>query len=226
MFKQKLSFSPVTNGVHGIHFYIALLFCITLQVDCVHLFLCPLPGYVNYKNYRRCTTIPDSMINDQIRDKEVRLISETGEQLGIYPSAKARELAYDKNLDLVKISPNAKPPVCKIMDYSKFKFEQSKKAKEARKKQKTIEVKELRLSPNIDKHDVDVKVKHAIKFLKSGDKVKITIRFRGRELGHTDFGREILANFATAVEEFGFVEKAPKMEARSMAMFLAPHADK
>ncbi len=162
------------------------------------------------------------MLNEQIRDKEVRLIDADGTQLGIMPSKDAQRLADEKKLDLVKISPTAKPPVCKIMDYSKFKFDQAKKEKEARKKQKTIDIKELRLSPNIDKHDVEVKIKKAMEFLQEGDKVKISIRFRGREVGHTDVAYEILHNFAASVAEFGVVEKPPKMEAKTMAMFLTP----
>ena len=162
------------------------------------------------------------MINEQIRDREVRLIGDDGEQLGIMTSRDAQQIADEKKLDLVKISPTAKPPVCKIMNYSKFRFEQSKKEKEARKKQRTVDIKELRLSPNIDKHDIDVKLRKAIKFLKEGDKVKITIRFRGRELGRTDIAHVILNQFAQDVSEYGNIEKAPKMEARSMAMFLSP----
>ena len=167
-------------------------------------------------------SITDLMINEQIRDKEVRLIDVDGTQLGIVPGRDAQQMADEKRLDLVKISPTAKPPVCKIMDYSKFRFEQSKKEKEARKKQRTIDTKELRLSPNTDTHDVDVKVKKAIKFLKEGDKVKVTIRFRGRELGRTEIGYSIMNDFAQKVSEVGQVEKPPKMEARSMAMFLSP----
>jgi len=162
------------------------------------------------------------MINDQIRDKEVRLIDVDGAQLGIVPGRDAQQMADEKRLDLVKISPTAKPPVCKIMDYSKFRFEQSKKEKEARKKQRTIDIKELRLSPNTDTHDVDVKVRKAIGFLKGGDKVKVTIRFRGRELGRTEMGYGIMNDFAQKVSEVGQIEKPPKMEARSMAMFLSP----
>ncbi len=162
------------------------------------------------------------MINEQIKDKEVRVIGDNGEQLGIMSAREAQALADDKSLDLVKISPTAKPPVCKIMDYSKFKFDKAKKEKEARKKQKVVSVKELRLSPNIDKHDVQVKVKKAIEFLKNGDKVKISIKFRGRELGHTDIANDIMADFAEKVSEYGIIEKAPKMEAKSMAMFLSP----
>lgn len=166
--------------------------------------------------------INELMINEQIKDKEVRVIGDNGEQLGIMSAREAQALADDKSLDLVKISPTAKPPVCKIMDYSKFKFDKAKKEKEARKKQKVVSVKELRLSPNIDKHDVQVKVKKAIEFLKNGDKVKISIKFRGRELGHTDIANDIMADFAEKVSEYGIIEKAPKMEAKSMAMFLSP----
>ena len=134
----------------------------------------------------------------------------------------AQKLADEKNLDLVKISPQAKPPVCKIMDYSKYKFDLAKKEKEAKKKQKVIETKEVRLSPNIDTHDVQTKVKNAIKFLKAGNKVKVSIRFRGRELARQDAAIEIMKNFAVQVSEYGQIEKDPKMEARTMAMFLGP----
>lgn len=164
------------------------------------------------------------MINEQIKDKELRIIGENGEQLGIMSNKEAQAIADDKNLDLVKISPNAKPPVCRIMDYSKYKFDKAKKEKEARKKQKVVSIKELRLSPNIDKHDVQVKVKKAIEFLKNGDKVKISIKLRGRELGHTDIATDIMQNFANEVSEYGIIEKAPKLEAKSIAMFLAPKA--
>ena len=166
--------------------------------------------------------ITDLMINEQIRDKEVRLIDENGEQMGIVVAKDAQQLADDKRLDLVKIAPTAKPPVCRIMDYGKYKFDQAKKEKEARKKQKTVDVKELRLSPGIDTHDVQVKVKKANEFLKSGDKVKVSIRFRGREIGHSRAGMVILENFAKATAELGVIEKEPKMEGRSMVMFLAP----
>lgn len=164
------------------------------------------------------------MINEQIRDKEVRLIGVEGEQLGIVAIGSAQTIAEESGLDLVKIAPTAKPPVCRIMDYGKFKFDQLKKEKDARKKQKTIDIKEIRLSPNIDVHDVEVKIKKAKQFLKSGDKIKVSIRFRGREIGHSKNAISILENFAEAVSEFGIVEKAPKMEARSMLMFLAPKA--
>lgn len=166
--------------------------------------------------------INELFINEKIRDKEIRLIGEDGSQLGVMSSREAQRLADDKNLDLVKISPSANPPVCKIMDYSKYKFDKAKKEKEARKNQKTVSLKELRLSPNIDTHDINVKVKKAIEFLKNGDKVKISVKFRGRELGHTDVAIDIMNNFASQVAEVGVVEKAPKMEAKSMAMFLSP----
>ena len=168
------------------------------------------------------SAITDLMINEQIRDKEIRLISNDGEQLGIMSARDAQKIADEKSLDLVKISPQAKPPVCKIMDYSKYKFDMAKREKEARKKQKIVAVKELRLSPNIDTHDIQVKVKNAIKFLKEGNKVKVSIRFRGRELGRTETAVGIMNDFAAQVEEFGSIEKPPKMEARTMAMFLAP----
>jgi len=180
----------------------------------------------SYKQFiRRCSAITDLMINEQIRDKEIRLISDDGAQLGIVDTKEAQSMADAKNLDLVKISPGAKPPVCKIMDYSKYRFDQQKREKEARKKQRTITIKELRLSPNTDTHDVNVKIKKANEFLKDGDKVKVSIRFRGRELGHTQVAYKILGDFAEAVSELGAIEKPPKMEGRSMAMFLTPKAD-
>ena len=166
------------------------------------------------------------MINEQIRDKEIRLIDEEGNQIGLISSRDAQKLADEKKLDLVKIAPNAKPPVCKIMDYGKYRFDMIKKEKEAKKKPKVIEVKELRLSPNIDTHDVQVKVKKAIEFLKNGDKVKVSIRFRGREIGHSKTSVVILEDFAKEVSEVGVVDKAPKMEAKSLVMFLAPKGDK
>ena len=165
------------------------------------------------------------MINGQVRDKEIRLISDTGEQVGIMSARDAQKLADEKNLDLVKISPQAKPPVCKIMDYSKYKFDLAKKEKEAKKKQKVVETKEVRLSPNIDTHDVQVKVKNAVKFLKAGNKVKVSIRFRGRELARQDAAIEIMKDFAAQVSEVGQIDKEPKMEARTMSMFLGPKAN-
>ncbi|MFV0440705.1 MAG: translation initiation factor IF-3 [Lachnospirales bacterium] len=166
------------------------------------------------------------MINEEIRDKEVRLLGVDGEQLGIYALKIAQEKAEALNLDLVKISPKANPPVCKIMDYSKYKFDQAKKIKEARKKQKTVDVKEIRLSPNIDKHDIEVKAKNAIKFLKSGAKVKVSLRFRGREMGYTQAGRTTMSEFAKICSEFGVVEKNISQEGRQMFMYLAPKGEK
>lgn len=148
-----------------------------------------------------------------------------GEQLGVVDTVKAMEIAIEKNLDLVKVAPNAKPPVCKIMDYGKYKYEQSKREKEARKNQKIINVKEVRLTPNIDTHDLDVKARMAIKFLQSGDKVKVSVRFRGREMGHTQIGREVLKNFANLTEKVGVVEKPAKLEGRNMVMHLGPKTE-
>lgn len=164
----------------------------------------------------------DHSINEEIQDKEVRLIGADGSQLGIVSGAEALRQATAANLDLVKIAPNAQPPVCKIMDYGKFRFEQAKREKEARKSQKTIETKEIRLGLNIDVHDFNTKVNHAARFIKGGDKVKVSIRFRGRELGHPEIGTETMARFAEACTEFASVEKPAKMEGRNMLMFLAP----
>ena len=161
------------------------------------------------------------MINEQIRDKEVRLIGEDGEQLGVVSSKEALRMAEEAGLDLVKIAPTAKPPVCKIVDYGKFKYEQTRKEKEAKKKQKTIEIKEIRLSPNIDTNDLNTKINAAKKFLAKGDKVKITLRFRGREMAHMANSKHILDDFAESLADIAVVEKAPKVEGRSMTMFLA-----
>lgn len=169
----------------------------------------------------RCTTISDLMINEQIRDKEVRVIGEDGEQLGIMSSKDALKLAKEAELDLIKIAPTAKPPVCKIVDYGKYRYEQMRKEKEAKKKQKTIDIKEIRFSPNIDTNDLNTKVNQARKFLIKGDKVKVSIRFRGRELAHTEIGIDILNNFAAQLEDVAVVEKPAKVEGRSMVMFLA-----
>ena len=166
------------------------------------------------------TAISELMINEQIRDKEVRLIGESGEQLGVMSSKEAQRLAEEAGLDLVKIAPTAKPPVCKIVDYGKFKYEQARKEKEARKKQKIIEIKEIRLSPNIDTNDLNTKVNAARKFLTKGDKVKITLRFRGREMAHMNNSKHILDDFAASLSDIAIVEKAPKVEGRSMTMFL------
>ncbi len=169
----------------------------------------------------RCTTISDLMINEQIRDKEVRVIGEDGEQLGIMSSKDALKMAREAELDLVKIAPTAKPPVCKIVDYGKYRYEQMRKEKEAKKKQKTIDIKEIRFSPNIDTNDLNTKVNQARKFLTKGDKVKVSIRFRGRELAHTEIGIDILNDFAAKLEDVAVIEKPAKVEGRSMVMFLA-----
>ena len=160
------------------------------------------------------------MINEQIRDKEIRLIGEEGEQLGIMLTKDAMILAKEANLDLVKIAPTGKPPVCKIIDYGKYKYELSRKDKEAKKKQKVTEVKEIRLSPNIDENDLNTKADHARKFIMKGDKVKVALRFRGREMAHISTGKVILDSFLTRLEDIAVVEKPAKLEGRSMIMYL------
>lgn len=164
--------------------------------------------------------ISELMINEQIRDREIRLIGEDGEQLGIMSARDAMKLAREVNLDLVKIAPTAKPPVCKIIDYGKYRYEQARKEKEARKKQKTIEVKEVRLSPNIDTNDLNTKVNQARKFVSSGNKVKVAVRFRGRELAHTAVGKTILEDFAQKLSDIAVIDKPAKLEGKSMVMFL------
>ncbi len=161
------------------------------------------------------------MINEQIRDKEVRLIGADGEQLGIMSAREAYKLAQEAELDLVKIAPGAKPPVCKIIDYGKYRYELARKEKEARKKQKTVELKEVRLSPNIDTNDLNTKMNAARKFVSKGNKVKVTLRFRGREMAHVQASKHILDDFAEALADIAVVEKAPKLEGRSMGMVLA-----
>lgn len=164
----------------------------------------------------------EHQINEEIRDKEVRLIDSDGSQLGIVTIQQAMDTAMQRGLDLVKIAPKAEPPVCRVMDYGKFRFEQAKKEKEARKNQKVVDIKEVRLSAKIDVADFNVRVKQAEKFLKGGDKVKASIRFRGREMAHTDIGLTVMQRFAEACAEFGTVEKAAKLEGRQMLMFIAP----
>ena len=173
------------------------------------------------KLFWRCNTISELMINEQIRDKEIRLIGENGEQLGIMSAREAMKLAEEAELDLVKIAPTAKPPVCKIIDYGKYRYELARKEKEARKKQKVVEIKEIRLSPNIDSNDLNTKMNAAKKFLSKGDKVKITLRFRGREMAHMNASKHILDDFAASLGEIAVVEKAPKVEGRSISMVLA-----
>ena len=161
------------------------------------------------------------MINEQIRDREIRLIGEDGEQLGIMSAREAMKIAQEAELDLVKIAPAAKPPVCKIIDYGKYKYEQARKEKEAKKKQKTVEVKEVRLSPNIDTNDLNTKINNAKKFSSKGNKVKVTLRFRGREMAHVQQSKHILDDFAETLADVAVVEKPAKMEGRAMSMVLA-----
>ena len=163
----------------------------------------------------------DLFINEQIRDREVRVISATGEQLGIMSAMEARKLAEEAELDLVKISPNARPPVCKIIDYGKYKYEKTRKEKDARKKQHTVEIKEIRMSPNIDSNDLNTKINAARKFLSKGDRVKVTLRFRGREMAHMQSSAHILTDIAEALKDIAVVDKKPKVEGRSLTMFLA-----
>ena len=161
-------------------------------------------------------------INEEIRDAKVRVISATGAQLGIMSNRQALDAAQDANLDLVKIAPGAEPPVCKIMDYGKYKFELAKREKENRKNQKIVNIKEVQLSPSIDTNDFMTKCNHAMRFLKNGDKVKVTVRFRGREVSHSEIGEKLLVRFAETVSELGSVERPAKLEGRNMTMFLAP----
>ena len=164
--------------------------------------------------------ISELFINEQIRDKEIRLIGESGEQLGIMSSREALKLAEEAGLDLVKIAPTAKPPVCKIVDYGKYRYELARKEKDAKRKQKVIEVKEIRMSPNIDTNDLNTKVGAARKFLEKGNRVKVTVRFRGREMAHMSTSKHILDDFAQMLSDVAVVEKMPKVEGRSMIMFL------
>jgi len=168
----------------------------------------------------------EHQLNEEIQDKEVRLIGEDGAQLGIMSAEAANQLAEEQGLDLVKISPNATPPVCKIMDYSKFCYDQKKREKDARKNQKVVEVKEIRMSPSIDTNDLNTKIKAALKFLADGNRVKVSVRFRGREMAHTNIGEKLLMDFAEACSEVAAMEKSPKLEGRFMAIFLAPKASK
>ena len=184
-----------------------------------------LPAFIHhFESVWRCLPIAtkELQINEQIRDSEVRLIGSDGEQLGVVPTREAQRLADEKELDLVKIAPPATPPVCRIMDYGKYRFEQSKREKEARKNQHIVELKEVRLSLNIDVADFNTKAKHALRFLQEGNKVKVSIRFRGREMGHPEIGLETMKRFAEVCSEVAAVEKPAKMEGRNMLMFLAP----
>ena len=186
----------------------------SLSIDTI--FLC----YGEIEKVWRCKTISNLSINEQIRDKEVRLIGPDGAQLGIMSAREAMSKAQEAGLDLVKIAPQAKPPVCKIIDYGKYKYELARKEKEAKKKQKTIDVKEVRLSPNIDTNDLKTKVNAARKFLSKGDRVKVTLRFSGREMAHMHNSKHVLDDFAEQLKDIAVVDKAPKVEGRSMTMFL------
>lgn len=179
--------------------------------------------YAAANHLGRCFTISQKelQINEEIRDKEVRCINADGSQMGIVSVKEAMRVAAEKNLDLVKIAPQATPPVCRIMDYGKYRFEQAKREKEAKKNQKTVDVKEIRMSLNIDTHDFETKVNHAKKFLQGGDKVKVSVRFRGREMAHTNLGTDLLERFKDALSDIGSVEKPAKLEGRSMAMFIS-----
>ena len=161
-------------------------------------------------------------INEEILDKEVRLIGDQGEQLGIMSAQAAMQIAMERDMDLVKIAPGSNPPVCKVMDYGKFRFEQTKREKEAKKNQRVIEIKEIRMSPGIDTNDFNTKLKNAQKFLNDGDRVKVSVRFRGREMAHTEIGADLLKDFAAKCAEIANMDKTPKLEGRSMSMFLSP----
>ena len=165
-------------------------------------------------------------LNEEICDKEVRLIGSDGEQLGIMAPSDALRIADEKGLDLVKISPNAVPPVCKLMDYGKFRFEQTKREKEARKNQRVVEIKEVRMSPSIDVNDFNVKLRNVQKFLSEGNRCKVTVRFRGREMAHTNIGQELLLKFAQECGETAVMDKPPKLEGRHMSIFLSPKTNK
>jgi len=165
-------------------------------------------------------------INEEITDNEVRMIDEDGTQLGIMPIAEAMQIAVQKDLDLVKIAPTSAPPVCKIMDYGKYRYEQAKKIKEVRRHQHVVEVKEIRMSPSIGENDFQTKLRNGLKFLKEGDRLKITVRFRGREMAHTDIGEKLLTRFSEECAECGTVDKNPKLDGRHMSMFLTPKQTK
>ena len=183
------------------------------------------PLFCCYMEVRTISKL-EHQLNEEIRDKEVRVIGFDGVQLGIMSAAQANELAEEQELDLVKISPNAVPPVCKIMDYSKFCYDQKKREKDAKKNQKVVEIKEIRMSPSIDTNDFNTKVKAAQKFLTDGNRVKVSVRFRGREMAHTNLGEKLLIDFAEACAEIASMEKNPKLEGRFMAMFLTPKNSK
>ncbi len=186
------------------------------------------PFSVPVFQFRRCFTIANMthQINEEITDAEVRLIGEDGAQLGIMPASEALKVAESKEMDLVKISPNATPPVCRIMDYGKYRFEQTKREKEARRNQHVIEIKEIRMSPGIADNDFNVKLKNGMKFLRDGDRLKVSVRFRGREMAHTSIGEDLLNRYAEGCAEIANLDKAPKLEGRNMSIFLSPKPNK
>jgi translation initiation factor IF-3 len=180
------------------------------------------------RNTRRCSTISrDSLrINEEIHIREVRVTSATGEQLGIMPTREALRMAEEQHLDLVEVAPKAKPPVCRIMDFGKYRYEQQKREKEAKKKQKVISIKEVKLRPNIEQHDFDVKLKNALRFVEEGNKVKVTIMFRGRELSHPELGKEVLGRVAERLGDSVSIERNAKLEGKNMTMIVAPKVQK
>lgn len=215
--------SPVGCRLHGSILNLSFVLCIAMRTDVF------LSAFIILVVLWRCLTIgkkDNIQINEEIRDKELRIIGSNGQQLGIMSAKDALNLAEQKNLDLVKIAPQSNPPVCKIMDYGKYRFEQAKREKEARKNQRVVDIKEVRLSLNIDTHDFNTKLNNALKFIKHGDKVKVSIRFRGREMGHPEIGLETMKRFADACSEVAVIEKPAKLEGRNMLMFLAPKTNK
>ena len=194
---------------------------LSVQFVCALYFLPVLPIFYTGV-FHIATNAKELSINEQIRAKEVRVIDADGAQLGIIATKKALDMAYDKGLDLVEISPTSVPPVCRIMDYGKYRFDKEKKEKEQKKKQQTVELKEVQLSCRIDTHDFETKLNHALKFLSQGHKVKVSVKFKGREMAHTEIGLEVIKKFGEACTEIGVIEKMPALDGRQMLMFLAP----
>lgn len=187
--------------------------------------------YLHFLLPGRCITIARGKgiqheINERIRDREIRVVGADGKMLGVMSPREAQKIADDADLDLVKVSPNAKPPVCKILDYGKFRYQEERRMKEAKKKQKAVTIKEIRMSVRVEEHDIQVKVRNAEKFLKQGHRVKLTIRFRGREMAYTSQGREVLLDFAKRLEDVGTIDKKPKLEGRNMSIFMSPKKQK
>ncbi len=211
----------VTGGSDGLSSISLRGFSVRMLCVRTFLFCVPVFKFLNFLEVFSIATTTHE-INEQIRDPQVRLISEEGEQLGIVSAEEALRIATESGYDLVKIAPNSVPPVCRIMDYGKFRFEQTKKEKEAKKNQRVIEIKEIRMSPGIDTNDFNTKLKNAQKFLGDGDRVKVSVRFRGREMAHTEIGADLLKDFAEKCAEVANMDKAPKLEGRNMSMFLSP----